>query len=108
MAAKKKILFIDDDTDILALLKVKLKSMENDWDMHFAEGGRQALVLLQRVSFDAVVSDLLMPEINGVALLNAVMKKYPNTVRIVLSGASDKEIKLKSVDASHQFIAKPF
>ncbi len=107
MSLEKSILFVDDDTDLLALLKVKLVPMQSEWDMHFAEGGRQALTLLQRGPFDVIVSSLLMPEIDGISLLNAVMKKYPNTIRIVLSGASDKETKLKSAGASHQFLAKP-
>ena len=107
MATKNKILFVDDDTEILALLKAKLSPMQYEWDIHLAEGGRPAIALLQRSTFDVIVSDLLMPGIDGISLLNAVMKKYPSTIRIVLSGASDEEIKLKSVNQSHQFLAKP-
>ncbi len=104
---KNKILFVDDDPDILALLRVKLSSMHHEWDMHFAEGGHQALNFLQQCPFDVIVSDLIMPGIGGIALLNSVMKYHPRTIRIVLSGASDEEIKLKSAGSSHQFLAKP-
>ena len=68
MDSKNKILFVDDDTDMLALLRVKLSSMQYEWDMHFAEGGQQALTLLQRSPFDVIVSDLLMPGIDGISL----------------------------------------
>ena len=106
MAVMNRILFVDDDIDILRLLKNGLKSMQDEWDMHFAEGGREAIALMQQGPFDVLITDLLMPELDGISLLNAVMKKYPNTIRFVLSGASDQEIRLKSVNRSHQLLNK--
>jgi len=106
MAVMNRILFVDDDIDILRLLKNGLKSMQDEWEMHFAEGGREAIALMQQGCFDVLITDLLMPELDGISLLNTVMKKYPNTIRFVLSGASDQEIKLKSVNRSHQLLDK--
>lgn len=103
----RRILFVDDDPDILALLKVKLKPLQEHWEMHFASGGREALMLLGNQTFDAVISDLLMPDVDGLTLLNAITKKYPKTIRFVLSGTSDKEMKLKSSQTSHEFLSKP-
>ena len=107
MASKDSILFVDDQPELLRSIRRALAEMTCDWDMQFAEGGQQALTLLQRGTYDVVVSDLLMPGVDGISLLNAVMKKYPKTIRIVLSGASDEETKLKSVSSSHQLLAKP-
>jgi len=64
MAVMNRILFVDDDIDILRLLKNGLKSMQDEWEMHFAEGGREAITLMQQGSFDVLITDLLMPELD--------------------------------------------
>jgi HD-like signal output (HDOD) protein/ActR/RegA family two-component response regulator len=102
-----KILFVDDEPNVLSGLQRMLRSMSHEWEMKFAGSGREALDILSNESFNVVVSDMRMPGMNGVELLTEVMKRYPQTVRIVLSGHLEREMILKSVRPVHQFISKP-
>ena len=60
---KKRILFFDDEPNILQGLKRLLRSQRHEWDMQFSEGGEQALEMLEQEPFDAIISDMKMPEI---------------------------------------------
>ena len=87
----KKILFVDDETNLLAGLQRMLRSMRSEWQMAFAPGAHEALEILRSDSFDVIVTDMRMPGMDGCQLLNEVKERYPNIVRIILSGHSDKE-----------------
>ena len=104
---KKRILFVDDEPSILQGLKRMLRSQRHEWDMAFAEGGEQALEILEQEQFDAVVSDMKMPGMDGAQLLEEVKKRHPEMVRFILSGYSDQELVMRSVGPSHQYLAKP-
>lgn len=104
---KKKILFVDDETLILQGLQRMLRPMRHEWDMEFVEGGVQALECMARSPFDVIVSDMRMPGMNGAQLLGEVMKRHPQTIRLILSGHADKDLILKCVGSTHQFLAKP-
>ncbi len=75
--------------------------------MAFAPSGAQALEIMAQESFDIIVSDMRMPGMDGARLLAEVRDKYPNTIRFVLSGQSDRETIFRSVGAAHQFMSKP-
>ncbi len=102
-----RVLFVDDEVRVLEAQERVLVELETDWDMTFLHAGNAALDELARKPYDAVVSDLRMPGIDGVGLLTRVAALYPRTVRIVLSGHSDEEAALKMVLVAHQFLAKP-
>lgn len=104
----KKLLFVDDMPDTLTLLRESLDPMRQEWDMAFAESGQEALAALKRNPVDVVVSDLVMPGMDGVQLLGEVRKQYPHTVRIAFSGQTGQEASLRSAGVAHQFVAKPF
>ncbi len=103
----KKVLFVDDDQGIINGLKRIMRSLRNEWDMHFVLDGQSALALLEKDRFDVIVSDMRMPGINGAELLSRVREKYPHMVRIILSGYSDQDLLLKAVRPAHQFLSKP-
>ncbi|MBW1731727.1 MAG: HDOD domain-containing protein [Deltaproteobacteria bacterium] len=104
---KKKILFVDDEPSVLSGLKRMLRGMRAEWDMSFVESGEKALELLGKDRFDVIVSDMRMPGMDGAELLTLVMKQYPEVVRIVLSGHSDREMILRSVRPAQQYLSKP-
>ena len=81
--------------------------MEDIWDMEFAASGDEALQLISQKKFDAVVTDMRMPKMNGAQLLNQVMRKHPETIRIILSGYSDLSQVVDCVGLTHQFLEKP-
>lgn len=104
---KRQVLFVDDEPNILKGLQRMLRPMRNEWNMHFAEGGHQALEIMDTEAFDVVVTDMRMPRMNGAELLSEIMERHPSVVRIVLSGQSDRETILRSVRSAHQFLSKP-
>ncbi len=103
----KRILFVDDEPNVLSGLQRMLRSMRNEWEMSFAEGGAKALEIMQSKTFDVVVSDMRMPGMSGAELLKEVMRLYPASVRIVLSGHADRELVSQCVGVAHQYISKP-
>ena len=104
---KKKIIFVDDDPLILKGLQRMLRTLQQQWDMEFVDGGAKALARMAETRFDVVVTDMRMPGMNGAELLTEVMERYPQTVRIVLSGHADKDLILQCIGSTHQYLSKP-
>jgi HD-like signal output (HDOD) protein len=104
---KKQILFVDDEALVLQGLQRMLRNMRAEWDMTFVESGAKALELLSQTPVDVVVSDMRMPGMNGAQLLAEVMKRFPKTIRLILSGHADQELILKCVGSTHQYLSKP-
>lgn len=103
----KRILFVDDDLNVLQGLQRILHPMREEWDLTFAESATKGLELMEQSTFDVVVSDMRMPGMNGAALLQEVMQRYPSTIRLVLSGHSDWDVVAQCLGVAHQYISKP-
>ena len=104
---KLKILFVDDEPHVLQGLQRMLRGMRHEWEILTAVSGPEALELLSRQPVDVVVTDMRMPGMDGNQLLREVKNRFPEAVRIILSGQSDRELVLKSVRPAHQYLAKP-
>lgn len=105
--AHSRLLFVDDEVLVLQGLKRSLHSMRAQWDMTFVESGAQAMAALAGQQYDAIISDMRMPVMDGAQLLEQVKEKYPEIVRIVLSGQANREAILRSVGPAHQYVSKP-
>jgi HD-like signal output (HDOD) protein len=103
----KRILFVDDEEMALKGLERLLRPMRGEWDMEFVNSGAKALELMSQRPADVIVSDMRMPGMNGAQLLNEVMLRHPRTVRLILSGFADRELILKCVGSTHQYLSKP-
>lgn len=103
----KTLLFVDDEPRVLQGLQRQLRPMRQEWDMQFVPGGLEALKFLAQRPVDIVVSDMMMPVMDGSELLTEVLKRHPQTVRIVLSGHADREAVLRLVGPAHQYLSKP-
>ena len=103
----RSILFVDDEIKVLRGLERQLHRMRSEWDMSFANSGAEALNLLGQKPAEVVVTDMMMPGMDGAQLLAEVKKRNPDTVRIVLSGHSDRESVLRLVGPAHQYLCKP-
>ena len=104
---KRHVLFVDDEQRILQGLQRTLRGMRKEWDMSFATNAREALDLMAEDPFDAIVADMRMPGMDGAQLLDEVKDRYPKSVRIILSGHADREMIMRSLGATHQYLAKP-
>lgn len=103
----KRVLFVDDEQQILDGLKRTLRSLGTDWQMEFSTSGEDALRKLAQSEFDVVVTDMHMPGMSGAELLAELLQRHPNTVRIVLSGTVEHDLVLRSASSAHQYLVKP-
>lgn len=101
------ILFVDDDANILSGLRRRLRGLRPEWDLHFAANGAEAIELANNHSFDVIVSDIQMPEMDGVTLLETLQETHPDAVRIILTGHADNASYLRTIGPAHQFLSKP-
>jgi HD-like signal output (HDOD) protein/ActR/RegA family two-component response regulator len=106
-ATHSRLLFVDDESLVLQGLRRSLHSMREQWDMTFVDSGKEALEALAREPYDAVITDMKMPGMDGAQLLEEVKKQYPEIVRIVLSGQASREAILRSIGPTHQYLSKP-
>lgn len=103
----KTLLFVDDEPKVLQGLQRQLRDMRNEWDMNFVESGPQALDFMAAHPVDIVVTDMMMPMMDGSQLLTEIVWRYPQTVRIVLSGHAEREAVFRLVGPAHQYLSKP-
>ena len=103
----KRLLFVDDEPQILDGLRDALHKQRRHWDMTFCTSGQDALRAMQVGAFDVVVSDMRMPGMDGAELLQRIKQLHPATVRIVLSGQADRELVMRLLPVSQQFLTKP-
>ena len=103
----KRILFVDDEPNVLQGLQRMLRPMRHEWQMDFVGGATEALAFLERQTVDVVVTDMRMPGMDGVALLERLVERYPRIVRIVLSGHAERESLMRGAAVAHQYLSKP-
>jgi putative nucleotidyltransferase with HDIG domain len=103
----KRLLFVDDEKMVLDGLRRALHGMRDEWEMKFADGPTAALEALEREPFDAIITDMRMPVMDGAELLEKVKERHGDVVRIILSGQSKQETILRSIAPAHQFLSKP-
>lgn len=102
-----RLLFVDDEDRVLDGLQRMLRPMRHEWDMRFVTSGVVALQSLAQTPFDVVVSDMRMPGMDGAQFLREVQARFPQVVRMVLSGHSDQNMIEQSRNATHLYLAKP-
>jgi len=104
----KTLLLVDDDPNILKALKRLLR--RESYTIRQANGGAEALQLLEENPVNVIISDHRMPIMTGVEFLAQVKEKYPDITRIVLSGYSDIDTITEAINEGniYKFIAKPW
>ena len=103
----RRVLFVDDEPQVLAGLKRVLDPLRNEWQMAFVDSGPQALTALAQSKYDVLVTDIRMTGMSGLELLAETGKRHPDVLRIVLSGTADWDITIKSTHVAHQYLVKP-
>lgn len=89
IADKRTVLFVDDDR--VMLLSIERCVLNEPYNKLFAQSGWEALEILQKEEVHVIVTDMLMPGIDGLELLENVKTMYPHIVRMVLSGCADQD-----------------
>lgn len=103
----RRILFVDDEPNVLHGLQRMLRSQREEWEMSFAQGGEAALAMMAAAPFDVIVSDMRMGGMDGATLLAQVRERFPEVIRIILSGHADLNAAFRAVPVAHQFLGKP-
>jgi len=104
----KTLLLVDDEVNILSALK-RVFRREN-YKVHTASSGQEALEVLTREPVDVILSDQRMPGMTGVEFLRIAKERYPDTVRMTLSGYTDLQTIIDAVNegAIYRFLTKPW
>lgn len=105
---KYNILFVDDEEYILKAIKRAL--IDEKYMCYFANSGKEGLEIIQKVNIDVVISDMRMPQMDGIQFLRQVEDFNPNIVKLIQSGQADMfqliEV-INSIDV-FSFILKPW
>jgi len=107
MSVAQRILIADHDPDVHRLLLAALESPGRRIDS--AQSGQEALHLVAAGSYDLVVAEVHMPDLNGLGLLQRLRELRPSTKVVVLTGESEPENVVQSIrDQAFAFFSKPF
>lgn len=106
-SAAPALLLVDDEPHSLAAMKLAL---EDDFDVLTASGATEALALLEENWVQVIFCDQRMPGRSGVELLTEVRERWPETVRIILTGYTDSASMMAAINEAgiHQFLTKPW
>jgi two-component system response regulator HupR/HoxA len=98
---------VDDE---LANLQKLQRTFTDQYDVHLAQSGEEALKVLQKAPIDAIITDQKMPGMTGIEFLEISQKAYPNLVRIVLTGFTEVEDLIAAINTGkvHKYITKPW
>ena len=106
---KGTIIIVDDEEMVLTSLKSFL-NLESEYNVRTFTSAKDALDYLKRNDVNLVLSDYLMPEMDGISFLAKVRELKPGVTRIILTGYADKENAIKAINdvGLFQYIEKPW
>jgi DNA-binding NtrC family response regulator len=103
----KKILIVDDEVNMRLVLKAMLK--KEGYDVETAADGLEALALLRRHDITACITDLRMPKLDGMGLLNRMVEEYPSIPVIIITAHGTVETAVDALKkGALDYITKPF
>jgi DNA-binding NtrC family response regulator len=102
-----KILIVDDEQDICEMLSRWLGP--EGYECAAASNGKQAIRLLESQEFDLVVTDVIMPDMSGIELLEIIMGKYSHLAVLIGTGFDDRDTATKVLElGAFGYMTKPF
>jgi CheY-like chemotaxis protein len=105
----KKVLIVDDEETLTWGMAKSLSKDKDKYEVMVANNGREALNILKREKIDLVISDIRMPDINGLDLLVKIKKEYPHTKVIIMTAYGSPDVqKEANRRGSLYYIEKPF
>ncbi|MEA3232835.1 MAG: response regulator [Thermodesulfobacteriota bacterium] len=105
----KQVLIVDNNQELLESLKVGLEKYREQFSTLYANDGKKALEILKHEPVSAVVSDIRMPKMNGLALLSSMTGQYPDIPVIIITAYGQDELEwLSRKSGAVAFVSKPF
>jgi len=103
-----KILIVDDDKGVLSALKRLF--MEDRYEIYTAESGEYGLKVLEKETIHLILTDQKMPGMNGIEFLEKTIDKYPDVIRIIITGYAELQDAIRAVNSGcvYKFIQKPW
>ena len=107
--SRETVVLVDDEEMVLTSLK-SILSLETDYEIKTFLSAKEALEYVSASDVDLVISDYLMPELDGITFLAQVRDLKPEIPRIILTGYADKENAIKAINevGLYQYIEKPW
>lgn len=107
MSGHLRALFVDDDPAVLTGLKRMLRPIRNEIRSEFVDNAPEALEMMASDGYDVVITDIRMPDMSGIEMLDIVSESHPDMARLILSGHSSRSDTLRATGLAHQYLAKP-
>ncbi|MBT3345933.1 MAG: response regulator [Gemmatimonadetes bacterium] len=109
-APRTEVILIVDDEDMVLTSIDSFLSLETDYEVVTRTNPEQALTYVEENEVDLVISDYLMPQMDGITFLGKVRDLKPEVPRIILTGYSDKENAIKAINevGLFQYVEKPW
>ncbi len=109
MNDRKSILVVDDENSIRLFLSLKLNKLDEGYEVETAASGEDAWAKIAARSFDLVITDLRMPGIDGIELMEKIKTRHPQTFLLPMTAFCDREheVRFKSLGINH-YLTKPF
>jgi len=106
---KKRILIVDDEPNLAFLLAENLVDLGPDYEIEVCNSSADALALNKARPFDLVITDLMMPDINGLTLTKYLIKQRPEIKLILITAYGNEDVALKARKLGvSNYITKPF
>jgi two-component system probable response regulator PhcQ len=105
---KRRVLIVDDEENVCNALRRSLR--KEGYELHVGHEPKEGLELLKQMPFDMVISDHLMPNMTGLEFLKLVRDRYPDTVRVMLTGHADMQTAIDAINQGqiYRFLSKPW
>jgi DNA-binding NtrC family response regulator len=106
---EETVLIVDDEEMVLTSLSTYL-ALETDYEVVTFTSAKRALAHLAQHDVGIIISDFLMPEMDGIAFLAQAKELRPDTPRVILTGYADKENAIKAINqvGLYQYVEKPW
>jgi putative nucleotidyltransferase with HDIG domain len=103
----ERVLVVDDETHVRAMMGSTLE--RQGYEVSLASSGREALEMLERNTFDLVLTDIVMQDVNGIALLERIHAQYPNLPVVMVTAIHDISVAIDSMRrGAYDYLLKPF
>ena len=109
LANTKKVLIVDDEETLTWSMAKSLSKDKDKYEVIIANNGKEALNLLKKTDIDLVISDIRMPDINGLDLLVQIKKEHPETKVIIMTAYGSSDVQKEATRrGSLVYVEKPF